>query len=58
MKAAVPTSTSAFAISPSGQSAASYALAARCKPSYIATARIMDGRRVAAGGLAADDLAP
>jgi hypothetical protein len=65
MKAAVPTSTAAFAFSPSGQSAASYpnlrmrksgyALAACREPSDIPPARVIDRRRVAAGGLAADD---
>lgn len=55
MKAAVSTSTAVFAISPSGQSAASYALAACHEPSGIPPARVIDRRRVAAGGLAADD---
>ena len=55
MKAAVSTSTAVFAISPSGQSAASYALAACREPSGIPPARVIDRRRVAAGGLAADD---
>jgi hypothetical protein len=55
MKAVVPTSTAVFAISPSGQSAASYALAACREPSDIPPARVIDRRRVAAGGLAADD---
>jgi hypothetical protein len=55
MKAAVLTSTAVFAISPSGQSAASYALAACREPSGIPPARVIDRRPVAAGGLAADD---
>jgi hypothetical protein len=55
MKAAVPTSTAAFAFSPSGQSAASYALAACREPSDIPPARVIDHRRVAAGGLAPED---
>ena len=55
MKTAVSTSTAVFAISPSGQSAASYALAACREPSGIPPARVIDRRRVAAGGLAADD---
>jgi hypothetical protein len=49
--------TAVFAISPPGQTLANYALAARREPPDVATARIIDSRRVAGRRLAADDLA-